>query len=122
MTEPTREQILAAHRALAHLYNAVSDGLPVSEQVARSIRGEILAALPPRPQPTMAEIEWDNDVHYLAEAEHVDWGTMIMLKPMRAYPQIKCLSTEGGEQNCVYVHPDHLTPTGRRYTLTEVQE
>ena len=120
MTEPTREQILAAHYAaeqLALLATSITE-----RQDVKDYKEMILRALPPKPLPTMAEVEWDDDKHYLAEAEHVDWGTMIMLKPMRAYPQIKCLSTEGGEQNCVYVHPDHLTPTGRRYTLTEVQE
>ncbi|TRX51557.1 hypothetical protein [Corynebacterium guaraldiae] len=117
MTEPTREQILAAHRALAHLYNAASDGLPISEQVARSIRGEILTALPPKPRPTMAEIEWDNDVHYLAEAELAGWGKVTML----------WVSTIGnisviGDGLIRDVRADSLTPTGKRYTLTEVQE
>lgn len=117
MTEPTREQILAAHRALAHLYNAASDGLPISEQVARSIRGEILTALPPKPRPTMAEIEWDDDVHYLAEAEHADWGKMVMIYHDR-FGSIRCAVK--GE---VYIAArEDLTPTGRRYTLTEVQE
>lgn len=122
MTEPTREQILAAHRALAHLYNAASDGLPISEQVARSIRGEILTALPPKPRPTMADVEWDDELHYLAEAENEGWGKVLMLGMDHESRGVTILVKTG---NVVYLpcaKPQSLTPTGKRYTLTEVQE
>lgn len=120
MTKPTREQILAAHYAteqLALLATSITE-----RQDVKDYREMILKALPPKPQPTMGDVEWDDDKHRFAEAEHVDWGTMIMLKPMREYPQIKCLSTKGGDFCILYPLAECITPTGRRYTPTEVQE
>ena len=65
MTEskPTHEEIIAAHEALEKL----CDRLPAT----RSAKESILRALPPKPQLTMAEVEWDDDKHYLAEAKHM---------------------------------------------------
>lgn len=119
MTNPTRDQILRAYTALTGMCELVERRAGYRpDEYAQNI----LKALPPKPRPTMAEVEWDDDEHYLAEAEHADWGTMTMLKPMRTYPQIKCLSTKGGDYCIVYPSTEDLTPTGRRYTLTEVQE
>ena len=119
MTQPTRKEIIDAHDALTSLLKIASRTSTASAIINEKV---VRAALPPKPQPTMAEVEWDDDKHYLAEAEHADWGTMTMLKPMRTYPQIKCLSTKGGDYCIVYPSTEDLTPTGRRYTLTEVQE
>ena len=115
MTEPTREQILAAHYAterLALLATSITE-----RQDVKDYKEMILRALPQRPQPTMAEIECDNDVHYLAEAERAGWGKVTML----------WVSTIGnisviGDGLVRDVRAEDLTPTGRRYTLTEVQE
>lgn len=119
MTTPTRQEIIDAYKALEELYDWA---LEWAGTRAHSRYGAIRDVLPPKPQPTMADVEWDDDKHYLAEAEHADWGTMTMLKPMRTYTQIKCLSTKGGDYCIVYPSTEDLTPTGRRYTLTEVQE
>lgn len=74
----------------------------------------ILATTTP---PTMADVEWDDDEHYFAEAEHVSWGAVTMIYRDRN-GTIRCAAK--GE---VYIAaPEDLTPTGRRYTLTEVQE
>lgn len=119
MSTPTRKEIIEAYREIDMLLGHYDDRNPYRVPECRAI---IEKALPPRPQPTMADVEWDDDKHYLAEAEHADWGTMTMLKPMRTYPQIKCLSTKGGDYCIVYPSTEDLIPTGRRYTLTEVQE
>ncbi len=115
MTKPTREQIQAAHYAteqLALLATSITERHDVKDY-----REMILKALPPKPQPTMAEVEWNNDVHYLAEAERAGWGKVTMLWG----------STIGnisviGDGLVRDVRAEDLTPTGRRYTLTEVQE
>ena len=69
MSNPTRQEIIEAYRELdmllAHYDDYNSERVP-------ECRAIIEKALPPRPQPTMAEIEWDDDKHYLAEAEHAD--------------------------------------------------
>lgn len=121
MTNPTRDQILAAHRALAHLCNAASDGLFISEQAAHSIKDQVLDALPPVPRPTMAEVEWDDDKHYLAEADHATTRKVIMLHPT-SDGKIECLNKWDGLYRIYWLTPEYLTPTGKHYTLTEVQE
>lgn len=117
MTNPTRKEIIDAHEALDLLYKRAAEVAPNS-----ALKTYVLEALPPRPRPTMAEIEWDDEKHYLAEAERVDGAKVAMLKPMRLYPQIKCLAFDGGDFCIDYPDPDDLIPTGKRYTLTEVQE
>jgi len=69
----------------------------------------------------MAEIRWNDDVHYLAEAKHAYWGKVIMLYRHAGLRQIQYLRT-GGANEIRLADPADLTPTGRRYTLTEVQD
>lgn len=125
MSNPTRRQINDAHEALSDLtyladkyISATLGGLDET----RELRQTILRALPPRPQPTMAEIEWDDNEHYLAEAEHSAWGKVIMLNKAFTSGDIRALINEDGAISIGCITPKYLTPTGKRYTLTEVQE
>ena len=108
-SQPTREDIIAAHDALEKL----CDRLPAT----RSAKESILRALPPKPQPTMAEVEWDDEEHYLAEAEHIHSGRVIMLAPVDD-SAIKCLKKDNGYTFTAC--SDFLRPTGKRYALMEV--
>ncbi|WP_408931113.1 hypothetical protein ACKFRM_06730 [Corynebacterium sp. YSMAA1_1_D6] len=117
MSNPTRQEIIDAHEALTTLYARAMGVAP-----SRALRERILAALPPKPRPTMAEVEWDDDLHYLAEAEHPIYGKVIMLFQSWNSGYIYFTYRSGSEQCHVYSMPADLTPTGRRYTLTEVQE
>ena len=109
MSNPTRQEIIEAHEAL--------EALSKRSLGTRYVEMAILKALPPRPQPTMAEIEWDDDLHYLAEAEFDGYGPSIMLWETTS----NCISViTGGLVRPAL--PEDLTPTGKRYTLTEVQE
>lgn len=115
MTKPTREQILAAHYAaeqLALLATSITE-----RQDVKDYKEMILRALPPKPLPTMAEVEWDDEVHYLAEAEHENGDAVIMLGK-DASGRINIV----GKGFVASVYTNLLTPTGKRYTLTEVQE
>ncbi len=114
MSNPTREQIEAAYDALDLLFDSLRDNLNAEHVICRD---RLLAALPPRPRPTMADIEWLDGVHYLAEAEHEDGRTVIMLT-RDSSSRINFIWNESIEAT----HPQNLTPTGRLYTLTEVQE
>lgn len=119
MTNPKREQIEAAYFATEQL---VLLATVVRESPAvKDYREMILKVLPPRPQPTMADIEWDNDKHYLAEAEHSYRGKVIMLYRHAGLRQIQYLRA-GGANEILFAAPADLTPTGKRYTLTEVQD
>ena len=114
MPNPTRQEIIDAHDALTSLLKIAS-----SKSTASAIINErvVRAALPPKPQPTMAEIEWDDDKHYLAEAEFDGYGPSIMLWEVAS----ECISVIR-EGRVWPARPEELTPTGLRYTLTEVQE
>ena len=121
MTEPTRQEVIDAHNALAALvcFGQVHSVGPEEEEWIKIKGKEVATILPPRPRPTMAEIEWDDDIHYLAEAEHPDYGKVIMLFKNR----LDWISCFYQERSALFSEdPSLLTPTGRRYTLTEVQE
>lgn len=114
MSQPTRQDIIEAHRALTNL-SVLASGTSTSsaifnEKIVRDY-------LPPFPELTMADIEWDDDVHYLAEAEHPNYGKVIMLWEA----SIGGITIIEGEIVATVDH-DTLTPTGRRYTPTQPQE
>ena len=118
MPSPTRQEIIDAYEMLDVLLGFSEDRNPDLVPERRSI---IEKALPPRPQATMAEIEWDDDKHYLAEAEHDSLGKVVMIHPAPD-TRIRCLRKGYGPYRVYNLIPAHLTPTGKRYTLTEVQE
>lgn len=113
MPNPTRQEIIDAHDALESLCKR----LPGTRRAEMAI----LAALPPKPQPTMDEIEWDDELHYLAEAETGKGLKAIMLHPVPDMG-ILCLHKAYGTHRTYYFKTDYLTPTGKRYELKEVQE
>lgn len=113
MTQSTRQEIIDAHEELEKLCNRLPG--------TRRAKMTILAALPPKPRPTMAEVEWDDDKHYLAEAANPVWGTVVMLNydADRAKIQYICYEKPGITG---FTSPENLTPTGYQCTLTEVQD
>ncbi|MER0028496.1 hypothetical protein [Corynebacterium sp. KPL4043] len=113
---PTRQEILKAYASLFGLADFAVTQAEDKEQadMMRAYNDHILKALPPKPRPTMAEIEWDTDKHFLAEAEHEDGSDTIMLWKTTS----GCISIiRNGLVGAVY--PDSFTPTGRRYVLQE---
>lgn len=112
MTNPTRDETLSAHDALDALCGRIPE-----DTHTYALRRRILRALPPKPALTMAEIAWDDDKHYLAEAEFKGYGLAIMLWETTG----ERISVIRGRLVWT-ARPEELTPTGRRYTLTEVQE
>lgn len=118
MPNPTRQEIIDAHEALDEMLQRI---LRINGRWSSKERDQILAALPPKPQPTMAEVKWDDYKHYLAEAEHDVYGQVIMLG-LDAGGLIEFIIPSRRDFRCDTDHPGNLTPTGKRYTLTEVQE
>lgn len=118
MTNPTREDIIEAHKALTNLLKLASGTSTASAIFNEKI---VRDALPPKPRPTMAEVEWDDDKHYLAEAEHDVYGQVIMLG-LDAGGLIEFIIPSRRDFRCDTDSPGNLTLTGKRYTLTEVQE
>lgn len=67
---------------------------------------------------TLADTPWNADEHYLAEAEHPDYGLVTLLQ--ETYDgKIRCMFNREGETFLVQVRPKNLTLTGRRYKLVE---
>ncbi|WP_288794118.1 hypothetical protein [uncultured Corynebacterium sp.] len=125
MTNPTRQEIINAHEALSditYLADTYLSSISGRLDETRELRQTILRVLPPKPRPTMAEVEWDDDKHYLAEAEHPTWGKVIMLGTTPDSKKVTLLIKTGGVVYLPCEPSQDLTLTGRRYTLTEVQE
>ena len=124
MSNPTRQEIIDAHNAAEKLAKLAARQVSYAtdEEIANSWKKQILAALPPKPQPTMAEVEWDDDKHYLAEAENPAWGKVLMLGMSHDSKEVTALIKTDKVVYLPGLPPQSLTPTGKRYTLTEVQE
>lgn len=123
MTTPNRDQIIRAHEALERLERAAWKGSEneYEEMYHSQSKDIILSILPPKPAPTMDEIEWDDDKHFLAEANHPSWGRSAMLG-LDKDGWIKVISWDEDEPAMHSAIPCYLVPTGKRYTLAEVQE
>lgn len=117
MPNPTRQEIINAHEALDALYKRAAKIAPNS-----ALKTYVLKALPPKPTPTMAEVKWDDEKHYLAEAENPAWGKVIMLGISHDSKEVTTLIKVDKVVYLPGLPPQSLTPTGRRYKLTEVQE
>lgn len=125
MTSPTRQEIIDAYTAVTTLARLAEEFTPVRVEEHKEINDlhlAVRAALPPKPQPTMAEIEWDDDKHYLAEAEDESCSSVIMLQQSKETGNIQAILKGTIKSYLIYQRPEHLTPTGKRYTLTEIQE
>ena len=116
MPNPTRQEIIDAHEALQTLCVRAPEDTP-----AYALKSLILAALPPKPLPTMAEVEWDNEKHLFAEAEHKSCGKVIMLG-LDDDGLVEFFIPKARAFRYDAAYRGSLTLTGRRYTLTEVQE
>lgn len=118
MSNPTRQEIIKAHEALTHLIDYdLADAYTEADTEEVYEREQLLRKfLPPRPRPTMAEIEWDNDKHYMAEAE-VGEIKLIMLQS-DLIGRIRCFDPESGKVMPA-IEPEDVIPTGRRYVLME---
>lgn len=118
MSNPTRQEILAMHKSLNRLFELASETSSVSAGINEKI---VRDALPPIPQVTMADIGWD-DRYSLVEAEHPNYGKVPMLAKYPCNDLIGILIKDDGALETLYVEPETLTLTGRRYTLKENED
>lgn len=108
---PTRQEIIDAQ--LARQWAEWNKSCEVSSPEIQAAANFILAHTTP---PTMADVEWDDELHYLAEAEHKD-GRIVIMLTRDSSTRINFIWNELIDST----HPQNLTPTGRLYTLTEVE-
>lgn len=123
MSSPTRQEIIDAYDALENLECTIrwEDIGKSGKEAIAFWKNAILAALPPVPKLTMADMEWDDEKHYLAEAKHYICGNVIMLGPDHD-GSIEFFVPKFHASRYDAARPYTLIPTGRRYTLTEAQE
>lgn len=119
---PTRKEILEAHQVVKDYIEHELDVAHTEADIKEALRRDelLLKFLPPLPRPTMNDIKWDDNEHFLAEAEHPDWGKVAMLRESGLIIFVQPIEKKIGDIQVARV--EELTPTGKRYTLTEVQE
>lgn len=86
-----------------------------SRKTIRHIIEAVSAALPPKPCNTMANIEWDPNIHYLAEAQHDILDTVIMVGLEPSTKEILCVYTQHNYPQSAFISPEKLIPTGEQY-------
>lgn len=123
MPNPIRQEILDAHDAVENLDHMAQNGANLCGdtediELCELWKKRILAALPPRPQSTMADVEWDDDKHCLAEAK-LDSGSKVIMLGEEPDGTISVFHPGPVRYRGGTVIPDYLTPTGRKFALTE---
>lgn len=117
MTNPTRKDLIDVQ--LARQWAERNKTCEVSSPEIQAAANFILANTP---APTMAEVEWDDDKYYLAEAESEAYGLVIMLQKSKETGNILIIFRGELKDYLIWQKPNFLAPTGKRYALTEVQE
>lgn len=120
MSQPTRQDIIRAHETLNHLCNCLEMGLRMGANTINASKSVIEKAMLPKPKATMAEIRWDNEGHYLAEAETENGVKVVMLSQSGDF--IRCIQPPNAGDVVIGLPKEELTPTGRYYTPTQPQE
>lgn len=121
MTSPTRQEIIEAHDSLKEITGYLDHSFSgYTRNLISDLLENVRDALPPRPQPTMADVEWDDNEHCLAEAEHPTYGPVIMIGEGMVPGTIHIIHIihiihHRNEARCLEVKPSELTPTGHRY-------
>lgn len=127
MTKQSHQDIETAHASLRELHR-LAKAAPMlfvkdfSFDKQNELLDNVLKVLPPIPKLTMAEVEWDEDEHYLAEAEHPDYGSVIMLSKgvEPGVIHVMCYGDKG--DRVIQADTEDLTPTGRRFILTDLRQ
>lgn len=124
MSQPTREEIIEAQLA-RQWAEQVQQSDAEYERRGRRYSGDPMRAaaayiLSHTPASTMAEVEWDDELHYMAEAETEDGIKVVMLSQSRDF--IRCIQPPNAGDVVIGLPREELTPTGRYYTPNQTQE
>ena len=71
-------------------------------------------------EPTMADVDWDDEKHYLAGAVDADGHEVVMFGTFMGTIRVCDVSEVNNEFAPVLENPGTLTPNGKRYELVEV--
>lgn len=117
MPNPSRRQIIDAYEALEELRDSAREQTGLT---ADAKYNTVLKALPPKPELTMADVEWNDNEHYLAEADHSEYGAVIMLGVGPCSGDIRITRDKECGALWQVVDPIELTPTGHKFELKEI--
>lgn len=117
MTNPTRQEILDAQ--LARQWAEWNKSCEVSSPEIQAAANFILAHTTP---PTMADVEWDFDKHYLAGAVDLDGNEVTMVGVRDGLIRVFDVADINRYYAPVLENPNHLTPNRKRYELREITE
>lgn len=94
----------------------------VSAPVGSREEAEVLAAehiLATTTEPTMADVEWDAEKHYMAGAtSETDGSERVMIAPLDGL----IVNAKPGGDRVSLMSPGALTPNGKKYKLVEVTD
>lgn len=115
MTNLTRKEIIEAHNAIERLANLAMNPIVYKSKgyVVNEYKEKILAALPPKPELTMEDIDWDPDDYYLVEAKHPNYGTVLMIEKSIYTGLILIAAKDESGVRCINVEPKELTLIGK---------
>lgn len=123
MSKPTEQEIIDAHSALFALadFAVAKSENREQEQRMREYNNTILKVLPDKPEDrvkTMADVEWDEDEHRFAEAEHPIFGKVIMLNK-DIHEGIECFRYLDNSISTGYDFASSFIPTGKKYKMIQ---
>ena len=122
MSQPTRQEIIDAQLA-RQWAEQVQQSDAEYERRGRRYSGDPMRAaaayiLSHIPASTMAEVEWDDELHYMAEAEYRGGVKVVMLSQYGDF--INCIQPPNAGDVVIGLPKEDLTPTGRNYTPTQL--
>lgn len=83
----------------------------------RAAADYILDNIEPQTPPTMADVEWDGEKHYLAGATDSDGDPCVMVSK---WPVNEICAVNLAQKELFSLPADYFTPNGKRYELREV--
>lgn len=112
---------MKAHKALNYFISYIlNKNLPGKEDTEKILAyKEIIEnVLPPLPRMTMADVEWEDSKHFLAEAEDEN-GNKVIMFAQDDDKYIRCMQAVGTTRIIVEITKKYLVPTGKRYMPQE---
>lgn len=116
-----REKATKAIRAWQARHKTEMDSDPA--WAAQNLAGDLYSAgLLAQDPPSMADVDWSDEEHYLAGAYDYDGNEVVMLSEVDGNIRVCDADNLGVKFVTALEHPTNLTPNGKRYTLTTLEE
>ena len=116
-----REKAIKAIRAWQARHKTEMDSDPA--WAAQNLAGDLYSAgLLAQDPPSMADVDWSDEEHYLAGAYDYDGNEVVMLSEVDGNIRVCDADKLGVAFVTALEPPQNLAPNGKRYTLTSLEE